>query len=126
MVNQVHHVAFVCGSALLLIAALWWGRAHRRAVLGPGSYPEGAPFASAPGTIHENPPAGLLSVFETRLRQIMGPHRDQSDPFLTAFAPVTDHHMGQTLLVIEIDCEARRRPSTNEKSKTPNRRKTNE
>lgn len=77
-----------------------------RIIFGPENLQEKDVFASPPGTIYENPPPKLSTVFRTRRAISVGPYTDEYGTFVSAFAPVVDAHTGNVILVIGMDIEA--------------------
>ena len=72
-------------------------------VFGPETYDPDDPIASVPGTVYQQVPAEVLSIFDNPVPVTMGPYTDEYGTFVTALAPVIDPGTGQVVLVLGLD-----------------------
>ena len=84
--------------------------AHRdgRLYFGPESLAEDDTLASAPGTLYQNPPQELISIFSKQIdRVVVGPYADEYGTFISSFAPIVDPVTNEIIMVVGIDIDAR-------------------
>ncbi len=74
-------------------------------VFGPESLDPNDPYASAPGTVYENPSPMDFEVFQTGQANVQGPRTDEYGSFVSALAPVIDPRTGEVLMAVGIDLE---------------------
>lgn len=74
-------------------------------LFGPESLDRGDPYASAPGTVYENPTPADFEIFKTGQASVQGPRSDEYGSFVSALAPVIDPLTGEVLMVVGIDVE---------------------
>ena len=65
------------------------------------------PGHAAPGTPYEEPPPGLMSLFEGSSRgAVVGPYTDEYGTFVSAFTPIREGDDGAVLGVVGVDVDA--------------------
>lgn len=75
-------------------------------IFGPHSLPPHDQLAVPPGTVYQNPPARVASLFTDPRTLVLGPYQDEFGSFVTAYAPVFQPRHGQVILLVAIDIEA--------------------
>jgi len=81
---------------------------NEKMVFGPETYPLDDSMASPPGTVYEEPPDKLCSVFKNSQTVVEGPYTDEYGVFVGCFSPILDSHSGEILMVVGVDIEAER------------------
>ena len=75
-------------------------------IFGPENIDEKNPLSSLPGTVYDQPPAGLFNLFNNGQAFTTGPFTDEYGTFVSTFAPVYDKQSGKVVMIIGVDIMA--------------------